>query len=55
MIYAYYEFRVLLPEKTKSGKDNFSYTCKLCKKLEIKDRFGDDVKVKQEKGNDIHF
>ena len=31
LIYNYFEPGVLLPEKTKTGKDIYEYVCKLCK------------------------
>lgn len=32
LIYEFFEKGVILLIKTKDGRDNYSYTCKLCKK-----------------------
>ena len=50
IIYDFYEPKILLSEKTPSGKDNYSFTCKLCRKLGLKDRDWGEVKIKQETG-----
>ena len=54
-IYDFFEPRVLLPDKTKSGKENYTYMCKLYKNLNLKDRSGEFVKVKQERGKKLNL
>ena len=44
-IYDYYEEGVLLAEKTSTGGNNYSYVCKLCKKLGRK-KNGEFIKIK---------
>jgi hypothetical protein len=49
-IYDFFEPKILLTEKTKTGKENFSFVCKLCKKACFKNTDGGEIKIKQEKG-----
>jgi hypothetical protein len=49
-IYEFFETKILLSEKTGMAKENYSYVCKLCKKLGLKDKDGGEIKIKQEKG-----
>ena len=45
LIYHYYEEGVLLEEKTATGQDNYSYVCKLCKKMG-RTKNGEVIKIK---------